>query len=161
MPHNTLVTGASSDIGRACALEPVRRGFGVALNDLPGVDTLDAAAREASALGAGAAPADLAAIDRHEAMLEIVEPALGPLTTLVCNASVPALARVDVLKTGMTAPMMDQYRRRIAEEGLSLVPRADRPEEVAATIATTVTGGLPYAAGQLLRPDGGLALERL
>ena len=67
--------------------------------------------------------------------------------------------RPGVIATDMTAPALDDYRRRI-EAGLTLTPRVGQPADVGAAVATLASGRLPYATGQAIHVDGGLALAR-
>jgi 3-oxoacyl-[acyl-carrier protein] reductase len=95
-----LVTGSSRGIGLATAEALAREGFAVALNG-PSLDAeLEAALARVRELGvpAVAAPFDVTDIAAHDAELEAIEAALGPLTTLVNNAGVGVLARGDLLE---------------------------------------------------------------
>lgn len=64
-----------------------------------------------------------------------------------------------LIATAMTAPVIDQYRKR-AQEGLTLIPRVGQPEEMGAIIAALATGALPYTTGQAIAADGGLRIPR-
>jgi len=66
-----------------------------------------------------------------------------------------------IIETDMSLPAMPSYRRRIEQEGLTLIKRAGQPADVGAVVASAVSGGLPYLAGQVLRVDGGLSVLRL
>ncbi|GAB5375958.1 MAG: 3-ketoacyl-ACP reductase [Acuticoccus sp.] len=94
-----LVTGSSRGIGLATARALAGAGFAVAINGPADDAELKAAAGEVGALGGKvlALPFDVSDLARHEAALEKVEAALGPLTTLVNNAGVGALSRGDPL----------------------------------------------------------------
>ena len=65
-----------------------------------------------------------------------------------------------VIETDMTRPVLDDYRRRVDAEGLTLMPRLGRPEDVGRIVATLACGDLPYTTGQVISADGGL-LERI
>lgn len=94
-----LVTGSVRGIGLAAALALAREDFAIAVNG-PVLDAemAEAAARIA-AQGATTflAPFDVTDLAAHDAALERIENALGPLTTLVNNAGVGVLARGDLL----------------------------------------------------------------
>ncbi len=94
-----LVTGAGRGIGRATAEALAAEGFAVVLNDAAeDADLADAVAalREAGARVV-AAPFDVADLAAHGPALDRIEAALGPLTHLVNNAGVGAMARGDPL----------------------------------------------------------------
>lgn len=95
-----LVTGSSRGIGLAAARALARQGFSVALNGPADDDELAAALEAVRAEGrpVAAVPFDVADLTGHEAALERVEKALGPLTTLVNNAGVGVLKRGDPLE---------------------------------------------------------------
>lgn len=97
-----LVTGARRGIGRGVALRLARSGFDVAVNDVAADADGAAVVAEIEAMGRRAmlVPLDIARIDGHEALLDQVEAALGPLACLVNNAGVSALVRGDLLEVG-------------------------------------------------------------
>ncbi len=82
-----LVTGAGRGIGRAIADALADSGFVVADAGLaPGEDGRHRFF-----------PLDVAAIDRHDALVDAVEAELGPITCLVNNAGITSHVRGDVL----------------------------------------------------------------
>jgi 3-oxoacyl-[acyl-carrier protein] reductase len=106
-----LVTGSSRGIGFAAARELARAGFAVALNG-PGEDEdLARACDSLRAEGARVAAVafDVSDLAAHDAALDRVEAALGPLTTLVNNAGVGVLRRGDPLEV-----LEDSFDRCIA-----------------------------------------------
>ena len=61
--------------------------------------------------------------------------------------------------TDMTAPSKERYDKLIAE-GLTVIKRFGRPEEIGRIAATLATGLLPYTTGQTIAADGGLLTVR-
>jgi NAD(P)-dependent dehydrogenase (short-subunit alcohol dehydrogenase family) len=95
-----LVTGSSRGIGFAAAEALAKEGFAVAINGPVADEALAAAVERVASLGVPvvAAPFDVSEIAGHEAALDAIEAALGPLTTLVNNAGVGVLQRGDMLE---------------------------------------------------------------
>lgn len=99
MKKIALVTGSSRGIGLGAAKALAAQGFAVALNGPADDAELRDAVAEVSTLGrAMAAPFDVADLTAHQAALDKIETALGPLTTLVNNAGVGVLSRGDPLE---------------------------------------------------------------
>ena len=67
--------------------------------------------------------------------------------------------RPGLIETDMTAPVIARYAQR-AREGLTLIPRVGRPEEMGEIVAALATGRLPYTTGQAISGDGGLLVPR-
>ena len=65
-----------------------------------------------------------------------------------------------LIETDMTKAVSDTYRRRIADEGLTLLPRLGTPADMGRIVATLATGGLPYMTGQVLSADAGMLVSR-
>ncbi len=65
-----------------------------------------------------------------------------------------------VIETAMTAPVMTDYKRRIAD-GLTVTPRTGQPADVGAVAAAMATGRLAYSTGQAVQVDGGLLIPRI
>ncbi|SAL04553.1 short chain dehydrogenase/reductase family oxidoreductase [Caballeronia arationis] len=63
------------------------------------------------------------------------------------------------IETEMTAPSKARYDALI-DQGLTAIKRWGKPSEVAKTIRTLATGGLPYSVGQAIRVDGGLLINK-
>ncbi|MBV4521203.1 3-ketoacyl-ACP reductase [Pseudomonas sp. SWRI74] len=95
-----LVTGARGGIGRASAVALAHAGFDLALVDLQVDDALQATLQAVTGLGskAVALAGDIAAIERHEALIDAAEAAIGPLSCLVNNAGVSVASRGDLLE---------------------------------------------------------------
>lgn len=94
-----FITGSSRGIGLATAIELARNGFDIALNGQ--IEDAELAAAEKAVAAEGAktvrVPGDVSVTASHAAMLEQVEAAIGPLSTLVNNAGVSVLNRGDLL----------------------------------------------------------------
>ncbi len=95
-----LVTGSSRGIGLATACALAKEGFAIAVNGPADDDELAAALETVRALDAPAIalPFDVTDLGGHDAQLEKIEDALGPLTTLVNNAGVGVIQRGDPLE---------------------------------------------------------------
>lgn len=65
-----------------------------------------------------------------------------------------------VIETAMTSGVKETYQRRIAEEGLTLLPRMGTPEDVGRIIATLASGALPYTTGHVISADAGMLVQR-
>lgn len=63
------------------------------------------------------------------------------------------------IDTEMTAPSRSRYDALMAQ-GLTAIRRWGTPGEVATTVRTLATGGLPYSVGQAIRVDGGLLVNK-
>ena len=63
------------------------------------------------------------------------------------------------IETDMTAPSKAKYDTLI-ENGLTVIRRWGKPEEVARIAVTLATGLLPYTSGQAINADGGLLTVR-
>ena len=68
--------------------------------------------------------------------------------------------RPGIIAADMTAGVLDNYKRRIAE-GLMPIPRVGTPEDVANCVLAAAGGLLDFATGQVLNADGGFHLRRL
>ena len=97
-----VVTGGRRGIGAGVAIELARRGFDLALTDIA-EDGAEAAIAEISALGARATfyRSDLGNVGDHQALVERIVVADGPIACLVNNAGVPAARRGDLLDVGV------------------------------------------------------------
>lgn len=88
---NALVTGAGKRLGRAMSLMLAERGYNVAIHYASSAEAAEQTARDARALGVGAATlqADLLSEDETQGLVHRAAEALGgPLSVLVNNASV-------------------------------------------------------------------------
>ena len=68
--------------------------------------------------------------------------------------------RPGVIETDMTKNVTESYRQRIRDEGLTLLPRTGKPDDIGETIAMLASGGLPYTTGQVIATDGGMLVSR-
>jgi NAD(P)-dependent dehydrogenase (short-subunit alcohol dehydrogenase family) len=64
-----------------------------------------------------------------------------------------------LIETEMTAPSKARYDA-LMENGLTAIKRWGTPNEVARTVRTLATGGLPFSVGQAIRVDGGLLVSK-
>ncbi|MCW3610645.1 3-ketoacyl-ACP reductase [Burkholderia cenocepacia] len=64
-----------------------------------------------------------------------------------------------LIETEMTAPSKARYDA-LMENGLTAIKRWGTPKEVAVTVRTLATGGLPFSVGQAIRVDGGLLVSK-
>jgi len=65
-----------------------------------------------------------------------------------------------VIETDMTSGVKDVYTKRIADEGLTVIPRFGQPEDIGRMVATLASGGIPYVTGQVISADGGMLISR-
>lgn len=95
-----LITGSSRGIGLAAAVELAKEGFNIALNARSDGAELTKAAEiiESHGVKAFKAAFDVSNIAGHAAVLDGIEEALGPITTLVNNAGVGVINRGDPLE---------------------------------------------------------------
>ncbi len=63
------------------------------------------------------------------------------------------------IETEMTAPAKAKYDKLI-DDGITVIKRWGKPEEVARIAVTMATGLLPYTSGQAILADGGLMTVR-
>lgn len=63
------------------------------------------------------------------------------------------------IETDMTAPSKQRYDKLI-DEGLTVIKRFGRPEEVGRIALTLAQGLLPYTTGQVIQADAGLLMVR-
>lgn len=63
------------------------------------------------------------------------------------------------IETEMTVPSKARYDKLI-DDGLTVIKRWGRPEDVARIAVTLATGGLPYTSGQAIAADAGLLTVR-
>jgi NAD(P)-dependent dehydrogenase (short-subunit alcohol dehydrogenase family) len=68
--------------------------------------------------------------------------------------------RPGIIKTDMTAPATERYDAFIASGGVPM-GRWGTPEDIAQTVVTLATGGLPFATGMHVDIGGGLHMHRL
>ncbi len=100
MRQVALVTGSSRGIGLATAEALADEGFAIALNGPADDDELRAAYAKIKQHGVPvvSVPFDVSDLSQHATQLDVIENALGPLTTLVNNAGVGVLKRGDLLE---------------------------------------------------------------
>jgi len=68
--------------------------------------------------------------------------------------------RPGIIRSDMTSAVTEKYDRLIAE-GLTLERRWGETSDVGRAVQTLVSGGLPYATGQVLKIDGGMTIRSM
>ena len=143
------VTGASSGIGRATALELARRGFTVAASARR-ADALEALAAEARAQGGRIVghPCDVtdaAALERAAAAVELAH---GPIVLGILNAGIAPNDRAAGIDVEALRRVFDVNVFGVARGLAVLLPRmAERKRgQIAVTASIAGYGGLPGAA---------------
>jgi NAD(P)-dependent dehydrogenase (short-subunit alcohol dehydrogenase family) len=68
--------------------------------------------------------------------------------------------RPGVIRTDMTAPVVEKYDRLIAD-GVFPIERWGYPEDVAKAAAAFASGAFPYSTGEIINVDGGFHLRKL
>jgi len=68
--------------------------------------------------------------------------------------------RPGVIRTDMTAPVVEKYDRMIAD-GAFPVKRWGYPEDVAKAVAAFASGAFPYSTGEIINVDGGFHLRKM
>ena len=68
--------------------------------------------------------------------------------------------RPGVIRTNMTAPVVEKYDGMIAD-GIFPIERWGYPEDVAKAVAAFAGGAFPYSTGEIINVDGGFHLRRL
>jgi len=65
-----------------------------------------------------------------------------------------------IILTPMTESVKEKYDRLI-QDGITPIPRWGYPEDIAKTVISIVSGGLPYSTGDVIKVDGGFHLHEL
>ena len=68
--------------------------------------------------------------------------------------------RPGVIRTDMTAPVVEKYDRMIAD-GIFPIERWGYPEDVAKAVAAFAGGAFPYSTGEVINVDGGFHLRKI
>ena len=68
--------------------------------------------------------------------------------------------RPGIIRTDMTAPVVEKYDRMIAD-GVFPIDRWGYPEDVAKAVAVFASGALPYSTGEIINVDGGFHLRKI
>jgi NAD(P)-dependent dehydrogenase (short-subunit alcohol dehydrogenase family) len=68
--------------------------------------------------------------------------------------------RPGVIRTDMTAPVVEKYDRMIAD-GVFPIARWGFPNDIAKAVSAFASGAFPYSTGEVINVDGGFHLRRL
>ena len=68
--------------------------------------------------------------------------------------------RPGVIRTDMTAPVVEKYDKLIAD-GVFPIERWGYPEDIAKAVAAFANGAFPYSTGEIINVDGGFHLRKL
>ena len=68
--------------------------------------------------------------------------------------------RPGVIRTDMTAPVVEKYNQMIAD-GVFPIDRWGYPEDVAKAVAAFANGAFPYSTGEIINVDGGFHLRKI
>lgn len=68
--------------------------------------------------------------------------------------------RPGIIETDMTAGVKDKYDR-LFSEGITLIPRWGKPEDVGKAVVALAENKFPYSTGEVFTLDGGLSVARL
>lgn len=98
MSQTALITGGQRGIGLAIAQALHGAGFRVAIASEASAENAEVAEALTTLPGARYYAHDLLEVDHAPALLDAVEADLGPVTTLISNAGVPARVRGDMLE---------------------------------------------------------------
>lgn len=69
--------------------------------------------------------------------------------------------RPGLIRTDMTADVVERYSDGIESGALSAIRRWGQPEDIARGIATLVVGGIPFSTGDVYNIGGGMQVPRL
>jgi NAD(P)-dependent dehydrogenase (short-subunit alcohol dehydrogenase family) len=69
--------------------------------------------------------------------------------------------RPGLIKTDMTADVVERYNAGIEDGTLSAIRRWGQPEDIARGITTLVTGGIPFSTGDVYNIGGGMQVPKL
>jgi 3-oxoacyl-[acyl-carrier protein] reductase len=69
--------------------------------------------------------------------------------------------RPGIIETDMTAPVKEQYDKRIGEEDLTPIARWGQGEDVARAVVAIASDAFPFSTGEVINVDGGFHLRRL
>src|SRR3954453_1354993 len=165
IPETVLVTGASSGIGRATALELAGRGAQLVLV-ARGREALDEAAGEVRAAGAAdvvVCPADVTDEDAVRSVVESVVAHFGRLAVVVHAAQVMAYGRVEDVPAKIFDAVVDTALHGTANVARTVLPVFRRQEAghlvVISSLLASVT--TPLMASYVAAKWGQLGLVRV
>ncbi|HYH23966.1 MAG TPA: SDR family NAD(P)-dependent oxidoreductase [Blastococcus sp.] len=164
-PITALVTGASSGIGRATAVQLGGRGARVVLL-ARGRESLEAAAREVRDAGAAAVtvcPADLLDEDAVRAVVDSAVAEFGRLDVVVHSAQVMAYGRVEDVPTDVYERVVDTAVHGTANLARSVLPVFRRQRAGHLVIINSLLGNVaaPLMGSYVVAKWGQLGLARV
>ena len=163
--RTVLVTGASSGIGRATALELARRGDRLVLV-ARGKQALEEAAEEARAAGAGevvVAPAD---VNDEGALHRVVDDAVerwGRLDVVVHSAQVMAYGRVEDVPAEVYETVVDTALHGTANLARAVIPLFRRQERGSLVVVSSLLASVttPWLGAYIAAKWGQMGLVRV
>ena len=141
------ITGASSGIGRATALELARRGWKVAVTARK-ADELESLKAEAPAGSIIVYPADVTDAAAMSALVAVIEAAAGPIDLVLLNAGVYLPVRAGNFQTGTFAKSFDVNLMGTVNALAGIIPRmiARQRGQIWIMASTAGYGPLPTSA---------------
>ncbi|HWC89341.1 MAG TPA: SDR family oxidoreductase [Pirellulales bacterium] len=147
--RRVVITGASTGIGRALAVELARHGARLVLN-ARSPDKLQAAADEVARLGAACETVigDVAEDGVRRAIVDRSQQAFGGLDVLVNNAGIGALGRFDEAESGRLRRVMEVNFFALVELSRLALPLLKQGQQPLVVNVSSILGhrGIPFSS---------------